>query len=60
MRNGETVCVSTIEDTYSGEEDIIESSIVIGCDGANSRVRKAAGITSDGEETGTHIELQCN
>lgn len=50
-RNGETICVSTIEDTYTGEEVQVESCLVVGCDGANSRVRKAAGITSEGEET---------
>ncbi|GMK58855.1 hypothetical protein CspeluHIS016_0602970 [Cutaneotrichosporon spelunceum] len=50
-RNGETICVSTVEDTYTGEEMRIESSLVVGCDGANSRVRKAVGITSEGEET---------
>lgn len=30
---------------------IIESCLVVGCDGANSRVRKSVGITSEGEET---------
>lgn len=50
VRNGETICISTVEDTYTGEEMQIESCLVIGADGANSRVRKACGITSEGEE----------
>lgn len=46
-----TICVSTVEDTFTGEEMKIESSLVIACDGANSRVRKSVGIQSEGEET---------
>jgi 2-polyprenyl-6-methoxyphenol hydroxylase-like FAD-dependent oxidoreductase len=52
QKNGQTVCRSVVVDTYTDEEIIIESSIVIGCDGANSRVRKASNIKSEGEESG--------
>lgn len=51
MRNGEKICISTVEDTATGEEKEIESYIIIGADGANSRVRRSVGIESEGEET---------
>ena len=44
--------LSVVEDTYTGDRSTIPSSLIIGCDGANSRVRKGSGITVDAEESG--------
>jgi 2-polyprenyl-6-methoxyphenol hydroxylase-like FAD-dependent oxidoreductase len=49
------VVVSQLQNTYTGEEDVIESSLVIGCDGANSRVRQAVGIECEAEESGLSL-----
>lgn len=51
-RDGQPIIVSVVQNTYTGETTTIESSVLIGCDGANSRVRKNVGIESEGEETG--------
>lgn len=47
-----THVVSTLESTYGTGSQEVVSSVVIGCDGANSRIRKSAGITVEAEEGG--------
>ena len=47
---GESDVTSVIENTYTGETEEIHSSVIIACDGTNSRVRQAAGIELDEED----------
>ena len=39
-----------MENTHTGEKAAIESSVIIACDGTNSRVRQSAGIELDEED----------
>lgn len=39
-----------MENTYTGETEEIRSSVIIACDGTNSRVRQAAGIELDEQD----------
>jgi 2-polyprenyl-6-methoxyphenol hydroxylase-like FAD-dependent oxidoreductase len=50
LSQSEDEVTSIIENTYTGERQIIRSSCVIACDGTKSRVRQAAGIELDEED----------
>ena len=41
---------STVQNTYTDEIRIIHSSVIIACDGTNSRIRQAAGIELEEED----------
>jgi 2-polyprenyl-6-methoxyphenol hydroxylase-like FAD-dependent oxidoreductase len=50
MEQSDSEAVSIVENTYTGETEEIRSSVIIACDGTNSRVRQAAGIELDEQD----------
>ncbi|KAK8846505.1 hypothetical protein IAR55_005591 [Kwoniella newhampshirensis] len=47
----DTGVTSTIENTYTGEQLSMNSALVIACDGANSKIVRSLGISSEMEES---------